>query len=131
MSKEKQFLITYYVPITLILSVLGMTAATALVHRAPFGEAFSFFLFQVFCMILPGAAMNAMMPIRQLSRVENVLMSYVWGYVLNIGVYLLTVPFGLGMYIKIVYIMLTLLSLGILICRVERRCAATRLSLLL
>ena len=64
-------------------------------------------------MILPGAAMNAMMPIRQLSRVENVLMSYVWGYVLNIGVYLLTVPFGLGMYIKIVYIMLTLLSLGI------------------
>ena len=124
MSKEKQFLITYYVPITLILSVLGMTAVTALTHRAPFGEAFSFFLFQVFCMILPGAAMNAMMPIRQLSRVENVLMSYVWGYVLNIGVYLLTVPFGLGMYIKIVYIMLTLLSLGLLICRVERRCAA-------
>ncbi len=120
MSKEKQFLITYYVPITLILSVLGMTAVTALAHRAPFGEAFSFFLFQVFCMILPGAAMNAMMPIRQLSRVETVLISYVWGHVLNIGVYLLTVPFGLGAYIKVVYIVLTLVSVGILICRADR-----------
>ena len=120
MSKKKQFLITYYAPITLILSVLGMTAVTVLAHRAPFGEAFSFFLFQVFCMILPGAAMNAMMPIRQLSRVETVLISYVWGHVLNIGVYLLTVPFGLGAYIKVVYIVLTLVSVGTLICRADR-----------
>ncbi len=64
--------------------------------------------------------MNAMMPIRQLSRVETVLISYVWGHVLNIGVYLLTVPFGLGAYIKVVYIVLTLVSVGILICRADR-----------
>lgn len=89
-------------------------------HRAPVGEAASFFLFQVFCMILPGAAMNAIMPIRHLSRLETVLISYVWGHVLNIGVYFLTVPFGLGAYIKVVYIVLALISVGILICKTDR-----------
>ena len=78
-SKKKQFIITYYTPIVLIVSVLGMTVVTAMAHRTPVWEAVSFFLFQVFCMILPGAAMSAMMPIRQLSRVETVLISYVWG----------------------------------------------------
>lgn len=119
-SKKKQFIITYYIPIVLIVSVLGMTVVTAMAHRTPVWEAVSFFLFQVFCMILPGAAMNAMMPIRQLSRVETVLISYVWGHVLNIGVYLLTVPFGLGACIKVVYIVLTLISVGILICKTDR-----------
>lgn len=119
-SKKKQFIITYYTPIVLSVSVLGMTVVTAMAHRTPVWEAVSFFLFQVFCMILPGAAMSAMMPIRQLSRVETVLISYVWGHVLNIGVYLLTVPFGLGACIKVVYIVLTLVSVGILICKTDR-----------
>lgn len=121
-SKKKRLLFAYYSPIVLIVSVLAMTVITAMAHRAPFGEALSFFLFQVFCMILPGAAVNCMMPIRQLNRMETVLISYVWGYVLNLGVYLLTVPFGLGSYIKIVYAILALVSVGILICRTDRDC---------
>lgn len=122
MSRKKQLFFTYYSPIFLTVSVLVMTVITAMAHRAPFEEALSFFLFQVFCMILPGTAVNCMIPVRQLNRVENVLISYVWGYVLNIGVYLLTVPVGLGSYIKVVYVMLALLSVGILICKAERNC---------
>ncbi len=120
--KKEHLFSAYHPQIYLTLSVLCMTVIAAIAHRAPFMEAVSFFLFQVSCVILPGAAVNCLLPISQLNRMENILFSYVWGFVLNIGVYFLTVPFGLGAYIKILYLILAVVSVGILVRKTNTDC---------
>lgn len=120
MSKKKYFVSVYYPQMCLIMSVLFMTVVSVVAHRAPFMEGVSFFLFQTFCVILPGTALNTLLRVRQLNRIENVLLCYVWGFLLNIIAYFLTVPFGIGSYIRVLYVVLTIIALLILLCKTDK-----------
>ena len=119
LKKRCSYLINYP-QIYLILSVLCMTVVTGIAHRAPLMEAVSFFMFQMCCVILPGAALNVLLHIKQLNRIENILLCYVWGFLLNIFVYFLTVPFGLGSYIRIIYAVLAVLAILILLGKTDK-----------
>jgi lysylphosphatidylglycerol synthetase-like protein (DUF2156 family) len=112
MSKIKAIINNYISSISLILGVFIMTVVSTLASLESIRESVYFFVFQTFCVIIPGTAINRLMHIKELNRMENALVSYVWGYILSIVVYFITVPFGIGKVIQYIYIYIYMFGFG-------------------
>ena len=73
--------------IVLLILLFFMTIVTGIFNQIKPIELLVFFCFQALCIVLPGAAIMALIPVKNLRRIEKVMLIYASGYMLTILLY--------------------------------------------
>lgn len=73
--------------IVLLILLFFMTIVTGIFNQIKPIELLVFFCFQALCIVLPGAAVMALMPVKNLRRIEKIMLVYASGYMLTILLY--------------------------------------------
>lgn len=100
--------------IALIGLIAFMTIVTGVCNQIAPGELLVYICFQIFCMTLPGAAVMALVPIKNLRRIEKLTLIYASGYMLTILLYTaLMLTVGIR-YVRGAFFLLPVLSCAVL-----------------
>lgn len=86
-------------------------------------EGLVFFLFQIGGVLLPGMAVMALLRIKELTGLEQLLFSYGTGYCLNIALYFFIMCLGFKSHSRAVFLVVTLVSVLILVRKRPERAA--------
>lgn len=94
--------------------IIFMSVLTGICNQLGIGEVIVFICFQIFCMTLPGAAVMALVPIKNLRRIEKLTLIYASGYMLTILLYTaLMLTVGIR-YVRGAFFLLPVLSCAVL-----------------
>lgn len=96
--------------IVLVSLIAFMTIVTGICNQIAVGECLAFYGFQILCVILPGAAVMALIPLKNLRRIEKITLIYASGYMLTILLYaVLMLTVGIR-YVRAVFFLLPVLA---------------------
>ena len=84
--------------------IIVFTMCTGLLNLLPLKNIVLFIVFQLVFLLIPGIALVEVVKIDMKTDIQYIGISYLMGYLLNIVVYFLTVPFGLKDYLVYVYL---------------------------
>lgn len=98
----------------LVIILLLMSLISAVSNNRNLSEGISFFLFQICGILLPGLALLSILFVKEMTGVEQLLLGYGLGYCLNIGMYFIVMGLELKAYIKIIFFLLTIISVIVL-----------------
>ena len=110
--KNNKIVSSFYLELVILL--FGMSVISAKASFRSGTEGLVFFLFQIGGVLLPGMAILSVFYIKGLTGIEQILMSYGLGFCSNIAIYFLVMSLGLKPYIKIVFLMVTIISIIVL-----------------
>ena len=100
--------------IILVGLIVFMTSVTGICNRINAGELLVYICFQILCLILPGAAVMALLPIKNLRKIESITLVYASGYMLTILLYAaLMLTVGIR-YVRGVFLLLPILACAVL-----------------
>lgn len=106
--------------IMLICLIVFMTAVTGICSQIHAGELLVFVCFQLLCIILPGAAVMALMPVKNRKGVESLVFIYASGYMVTMILYVaLMVTVG-NAYVRAGFFPLPILACAILMFKRKR-----------
>lgn len=98
----------------LLILLFFMTVVTGIFHQINSGELLVFFCFQALCIVLPGAAVMTLMPVKNLRGIEQVMLIYASGYMLTMLLYVTLMLTVESKYMRVSFLALPVFSIVVL-----------------
>ncbi len=108
-----------YMHLSIVIFIMCLISTIA--SRSNFGEMFIIYLFFVGGILLPGMALLKKFPIKGTTYLEEILFSFLIGYILSIVIYILGMTLNLNTYFSYIYLVIFAVAIIGLIKQIDVR----------